>query len=268
MFSDLADRRLLFCINSGRSGSKYLATLLGSAAGVRSFHEAEPKMNLEFTQWINTLPYDATRERREVKAAAIAGILRGMGPGEVYAETNHMFIKTFYDVVLAAFPQAEVIVLRRSLPRVLKSFIEMGYFSALNPRGPEWMSSPNAVTAALPAIGPDTSLDPYDASIAYLLDVEARAQRFRAEYPSVPVHEVRLEEIVTPEGASALFARLGLTPGPETEQVVGTTVNDRLKRKEQLANPTTLEECRRRLELYRQRAAALGVAIPESAAFE
>ncbi|MBW7898496.1 hypothetical protein B188_13730 [Candidatus Brocadiaceae bacterium B188] len=39
------DHRLLFSINPGRSGSQYLAELLGTAEEVTSFHEAEPPMN-------------------------------------------------------------------------------------------------------------------------------------------------------------------------------------------------------------------------------
>src|SRR4051794_15459968 len=96
----VADRKLIFCINSGRSGSKYLAQLLGTARNVKAHHEAEPKMNGEFIDMINTQPLEATREKRRVKVNAIVDLLRASGRKDVYAETNHTFIKTFYDVVL------------------------------------------------------------------------------------------------------------------------------------------------------------------------
>ena len=43
----------------------------------------------------------------------------------------------------------DIVVLRRDLAFVLKSFVELGYFSPRNPLSFEWMSSPNAATAAL-----------------------------------------------------------------------------------------------------------------------
>src|SRR4051812_30999500 len=159
--ADLKDRHLIFSINSGRSGSKYLAELLATSPNVKSFHEAEPKMSGEFVEMINAKPLEDSRDKRRVKVKAIEEILRSTPPETVYAETNHTFITTFYDVVLEEFQNVDVIILRRDLARVLKSFIELGYFSPSNPLSREWMSSPNAATAALPAIGPDASLDQF-----------------------------------------------------------------------------------------------------------
>ena len=266
--SDVADRRLIFCITSGRSGSQYLARLLGTAQDVWSFHEDPPKMSGEPLRLVNTLPLEASRHVRRVKVEAIAARLHGMPPQGVYAEANHMFIKTFFDVVLAEFHNVEVIILRRGLPHVLKSFIEMGYYSPLNPGALDWMSSPNAATAALRALAPDDALDPYDASIAYLLDIEARAQRFMRDYPRVRVHEARLEHLLRPEHVAAFFDRLALVPSERTWSLAGRRVNERVHRKEYFNNPTTLDECRRRLRAYVARAEAAGIAIPPTAAFE
>ena len=265
-FPDVAHRRLIFSINSGRAGSKYLAQLLATAPGVKSFHEAEPKMGGEFIAMINSEPLEASREARAVKAEAIAGILRARGPEEIYAETNHTFIKTFFDVVLEDFHNLDVIILRRELVFVLKSFIELGYFSPLNPLSFSWMSSPNAATAALPAIGPDSSLDQFDLCIAYLLDIEARTERFKMEYPSVRTHEVRLEELNNAAYIEDLFDRLAIIPTAATRELCGQRINERQNRKERANNPTTIAECRRRLADYLQRAKELGIRIPTSTA--
>lgn len=265
---DLSGRRLIFCINSGRCGSKYLAELLGTAAGVRSFHEAPPAMSGHPLHLVNALPLSASRATRRVKADAIAEMLRAMAPHEIYAETNHMFIKTFFDVVLADFPGSDVVLLRRSLPAVLKSFVEMGYFSPLNPVARDWMSSPNAATAALRPIGPDAALDPCDMAIAYLLDIEARAQRFIRDHPAVRVHETRLEHLLDPEAVAAFFRTLDLEPTERTRPFIGRIVNDRPHRKHRMNNPTTLDECRRRLHAYVARAIAAGIEIPRTAALD
>jgi hypothetical protein len=225
-------------------------------------------MSGEPLRLVNALPLAASREARRVKVDAIARTVQGLGPDEVYAETNHMFIKTFFDVVLEACDAVEVVLLRRGLAHVLKSFVELGYYSPLNPRALDWMSSPNAATAALPALAPDEALDPYDASIAYLLDIEARAQRFIRDHPVVPVHEARLEDIAGAAGAAALLARLGLAPGERTWEMVGTRINERQHRKALFDNPTTLDECRRRLDRYLLRARAAGIPIPATAAVD
>jgi hypothetical protein len=264
--ADVADRHLIFSINSGRSGSKYLAQLLGTAAEVKSFHEAKPKMSGEYLAMINAEPLHASREKRRIKAEAIAQMLRGMAPEQTYAETNHTFIKTFFDVVLEEFRNVDVIVLRRALVHVLKSFIELGYFSSRNPLSLAWMSSPNAVTAAIRPIGSDSSLDQFDLCIAYLLDIEARALRFKAENPSVRTHDVRIERLNGQSEVQELFQRLELTPTDATEKLIGGPTNERQSRKIQINTPTTVEQCRERLRQYVEKARAKGIEIPVSAA--
>ena len=54
----LSEYRLIFCINSGRAGSNYLAELLNSAVGVYSFHEPNPQMigdNLNLINQVSVL---------------------------------------------------------------------------------------------------------------------------------------------------------------------------------------------------------------------
>ena len=265
---DVCDRRLVFSINAGRSGSKYLAQLLGTAAGVNSFHEAEPKMSGEFIAMINAKPLDLSRDKRRIKAVAIAQTLRGMTPEQIYAETNHMFIKTFFDVVLEDFANVDVVVLRRGLVQVLKSFIELGYFSVRNPLSLAWMSSPNAATAAIRPLGSDSSLDQFDLCIAYLLDIEARALRFKEDYPAIRTHDVRIEQLNTEDEVDRLFDRLRLRPTAATTALVGRRANERQPRKSEINNPTTLEQCRERLHCYFDKASSLGIDIPKTIAFD
>ncbi len=262
---DLAERRLIFSINSGRSGSKYLAQLLGTAAQVRSFHEAEPKMSGEFIEMINRAPLESSREKRRIKSRAIAEIVRTFGPDEIYAETNHTFITTFYDVVLEDFQKIDIVILRRDLALVLKSFIELGYFSPRNPLSYQWMSSPNAVTAALPALAPDSALDQFDLCIAYLFDIEARTERFKREYPAVPTHEVRLEQLNDIDFVSDFFGALRLTQTPATKELCGRAVNERRERKAKIDNQVSLPQCRERLVSYIAKSEAGGVKLPISA---
>jgi len=132
----------------------------------------------------------------------------------------------------------------------------------------DWMSSPNAITAASRAIDDDDALDQYDRCIAYLYDIDARAARFRRDYPHILVHEVELQDILDTAGAQTLFERMRLKPTSRTAEVAGKIVNERQQVKERISNQTDLARCRRRLEEYAARADALGIITPDPLARE
>src|SRR5688500_15217716 len=89
--------RLIFCISSGRSGSDYLRRLLSTAPNVSAFHEPQPDMSGEYLAMVMEQSLEKTKERRILKADALKQDLAGMPARQIYAETNHMFIKTFHD---------------------------------------------------------------------------------------------------------------------------------------------------------------------------
>ena len=169
-----------FCINPGRSGSQYLATLFGTDARVAAFHEAPPEMNGDLLRLAERTPYADTYDARRGKADAVRALLARQPDRSVYAETNHMFIKTFFDVAMREFAGARVgvVILRRAIAAVVKSFAELGIFTARNAVWPAWMSDPYALTRAIEPAAPAGTLDALEMTVAYLVDIEARAQRF------------------------------------------------------------------------------------------
>lgn len=267
----LANRRLVFCINSGRAGSGYLAQLLDSAVDTYAYHEPEPKMIKADLDLINQLPYEQTFQQRSRKVAGLKNKLRSLPEKSVYCETSHMFIKTFFDVAIDAFPgQIEVIALRRYLPKVLKSFIELGYFSATNQAWPRWMSSPNAATSAIPCIADDNELDQYDLSIAYLIDIEARLLRFKAMHPDIKVHEMRVENFKDIALVESFFTSLGITASQETYHLHSKPANTRKSRKKKYSGnqKVDLNYCTERIENYVDKARNLGIEIPATLAMD
>jgi hypothetical protein len=256
--------RAIFCISPGRSGSNYLAELLGTAREVVSFHEPEPSMTAEYIEMANSKPYPATKVYRQTKLEAINKILSSLGSNKVYCETNHMFIKTFFDVVIENIKTTDVIILRRDIRQVLRSFVELKYFAEGNTEWPKWMTSPNAVTSALPAISSDEQLDQYDLCIAYLLDIEARAQRFKTEYPWINVHEVELPELNLRDKVLCLFNDLGITPSWHTYRLLGKKVNERRQKKTHFNNPADLEYCSKRITQYIDKARFQGICVPDT----
>jgi hypothetical protein len=270
LYSDkIFSHRLVFCINSGRSGSQYLAELLGTAEEVISYHEPQPPMTGDFLSLINNNNYSDSLRVRKIKSHTIKNVIRNFPEGKIYCETNHMFIKTFFDIVCKDFKKIDVIILRRYLPSVLKSFIELGYFSEKNPNWPLWMSSPNAVTAAISCLDKDENLDQYDRCIAYLIDIEARAIRFQKEYPLIPTHEVRLESLNNYEQIKELFKRLKITPTKNTEAIYTEKINQRSGTKIKYQEiPVSLNYCEERINRYINLATEKGIVIPSSLALK
>ena len=130
--SRVENRRLIFAISSGRAGSGFLARLLASSPDVKAQHEPAPRMCGAYLKMAMRADLKASYEMRKVKVMAINLKLLFFSEHIAYAETNHMFIKTFFDVVMDYYRNVDVIVLRRPMHKVLKSFVELGYFSDKN----------------------------------------------------------------------------------------------------------------------------------------
>lgn len=267
----LKKNRLFFSINPGRSGSQFLAELLGTAKRTVSFHEPAPKMTGEYLQMVTNAPYPESFSRREIKAASLKKKILKLPYGYSYCETSHMFIKTFFDVIAATFSNVQVIVLRREMAYVLKSFIEMGYFSSqerndLPIHWPNWMIKPNSITSAIPIIEDYENMDQYERCIAYLLDIDARAHRFSETYPWMPTHQIRLEELNSRKNVARFFKQLNLTPTSDTYRLIGTKVNIRESKKKKINIQTSLGYCRERIDQYIEKVEKSGVLLPPTLA--
>jgi len=221
----------IFCINTGRAGSQYLSELLGTADNVYSYHEPEPKMSDRFLQMVNNKEYFSTFNSRRNKSAAVLKTALSMPANSIYAETSHMFIKTFFDVLCHDLENVTVIHLRREMLATLKSFIQLNYFAEENNASSDnWMTSPNAKTSAISCLDRDTNLDQIDKCIAYFVDIEARAQRFKVTYQQIPIVETALEDLNTQEGVISLFDSCGLKFNQKTEEFVGKKINERTEK--------------------------------------
>ena len=258
----LKGKSLIFCASSGRVGTHYLAELLGSCDRVFAVHEAPPYMIGSHLKRVLREPLSDSYEQRRVKAAALRATLAGLPRGSVYAETNHMFVKTFHDVVINEFPPGsiQVVVLRRSLDRVLKSLLELGYFTGADTDWPLWMYVPEGAALLARPPRPIQQLDDVDRAIGYLFDIEARLQQFRTAYPGIKTVQAQLEEIQTEEGAAKLLRELGLQPSPATSAVIGKPTNERTTSR---VTEVDIDECRFRIRTYHSLCREAGVWAPD-----
>ena len=267
---NIKDNRLIFCINSGRSGSEYLKSLLGSAEGVTAFHEALPWMNGDHLKAAMEYPLENTFTQRYEKVVAVKETLNHLPPGQIYAETNHMFIKTFYDVITKSFPHEllTVIILRRDLVKVLKSFITMGYYSERNEVWPLWMHRVPSANSVLKPYKPYEEMDTFDRALSYLIDIEAKAQAFTRDFTECDILEVDLENLQDYQSVSAFFSKIGIEPTPYTREVTGTVTNIRQSRKDELKIETTDEYCRERIINYLEMSRKSGINLPDLPQFK
>ena len=263
--------RTIFSINSGRSGSRYLSRLLDSVPNVTAFHEADPDMAGRYVKWFPSegltpkqlllaAPVYAQKLR---KIAAIRRAMKGQPAGQIYAETNFQFILSFYDVAMRFFPSVDVVLMRRYLPKVLKSWMDLGWFKPTHPHTPYWCGEPDNPGAAVKAPAPRGELEPIEWCIWYLIDVEGRAQRFKKQYPAARVVEVRLEELNDLDRVRWMFSQLEIEPSPETEAVVGKAVWARTHEKVKTGIDLPLEYCCERIEQFVERCRSADIAVPE-----
>lgn len=240
-------QRLVFSANAGRSGSEYLAELLGAAPTVAAGHEREPTMT---GGWLRrTLYEDPARsyEDRRVKTDIIRSELAEMRPNQTYVDTSHMFVKTFADVVFDDFQHEllSVVVLRRDPIAVARSYFELDFCGVRSRPWIDWISVPTAPFAAF-HIEPDEIRDQFDLIFGALVDVETRTAALRAMTPAVNWVDTTLEQITTIDGARDLFESLALRPPRDLPDLVSSRVNTRAGRKAKLEQRVDLGYVRER----------------------
>ena len=259
----LKNRRLIFTISPGRAGSEYLAKLLNTAVNIHALHEPHPCMNGRILEMAMNMPPAESYGQRRIKLLGINRSLSHLGSDTIYAETSHMFIKSFHDVVLDYYENVDVIILRRQLHKVLKSFIELGFFSDINPVADRWMHKPGSANSAAELLKPLDEMDQYEKCIAYLLDIEALARAFRINHPDIKTHEITLDSITGVEGARQLFRDLGAQWTEESDRLYSRVVNRKDTYRSAIANLAPEEYCQERLQQYIQQAQATGKSIPD-----
>ena len=132
-------KMLIFALSPGRSGSESLARLFASVPGTNSGHEREPMVMGPYLRMTGFEGMTSTRVARRFKARAIE-VERELFPEGIYVDTSHLFLYTFGDIVLEHFTTEEIVVIRlhRDPLDVVRSYMELGFFSRRNTLGPDW----------------------------------------------------------------------------------------------------------------------------------
>jgi hypothetical protein len=266
-----AHRRFFFCVSPGRAGSKYLSAVLGAAKNVVARHEPEPKMNDEVLRevLIRCRRAESFGQRARVKVEAIQDVLVDTAPDVGYAETSHMFIKTFADVVLNGIAPAAanvtIIILQRSIEDVVLSQLRLGWFSANHSGYNVWYHEPShcrdSELQGIPslAIAEDSGFPQVDQLVAYNMDIARRARALEklivrehdsGRFRNVHVVRVRLCDLSSHglQGVEAFLNLVGLKSDPDRLALLNLQdTNARTNQKERREAGYSVVDVRRRM---------------------
>jgi len=163
----LGNRRLVFCLSPGRSGTRWLSEVLRSVPGVHSAHEPEPdfahamraaqdKPNVAYQFWL------------EDKLPAIAAT-----DGDVYFETSHLVNKGFIEPLINIGLVPDVVVIERDPRDVALSYWKRGHIPARTPAGRRYLVQPDDRGNYMP-LDEWEELSDYQLCMWYALEQRAR----------------------------------------------------------------------------------------------
>lgn len=225
------DRHLIFAVSGGRSGSAYLSSVLACSQDIVSLHEPSPQMTGDDLQdvLLHGRRKETFADRSRGKIRSIRNTLMGTHQNVVYAETSHMFIKTFADVILNELANLEhtrisILTLARNPADVILSQLRLGWFSANHSGRNFWYYVPQDLHPSeqkLNASSFDT--DPLSAATLYNADIAMRLTELarlvewkhtNGEWLGVRIYPVSLKEIHPDnhDGIRLFLQRLSLKP--------------------------------------------------------
>jgi hypothetical protein len=167
------ERRMIFTITTGRSGTDYLARVLGLFARVHAEHEPKPTFA---SAWRTVLarPETAREFWLEHKLPRIA---RTRSP--IYAETSHLACKGFLESLVELGARPTLIHLVREPRAVALSLLALGTVPGRSFKGVKYYVSPDDPRLELPTGGAERAWHDYQLCFWYCLEIEARANRLR-----------------------------------------------------------------------------------------
>lgn len=242
--------KYIFCISTGRCGTDYLSKLLGTLDGCQSFHEQKPRLHKNIMQEF----LKGNREPLwELMPQKIENIIANKT--NLYADTSHIFIKSFGWEIPKYIPQEEIgiIILKRDIEKVAESthrtqsgpFNDLGRDWIIYPNGNNIVPSPFSVLGykihrmILKALWKMNkgSYKKYPAYFKkqsiklirwYYHETYALGEKYRNDFPNINYIEVQLDDLNTFEGFEKIVDLFGLQTAYSKEKVghiIGKPVN-------------------------------------------
>ena len=160
------DKKLIFTVTPGRSGTAYLAKLLASIPNVTAHHEPDPNFVLVM-RLLQTQPIVAYNFLNQFKLPEIVKTLNN-----VYVETSHVTCKGFIEPMIRMGLRPSLIILRRPPREVAWSFLERKSVPCRSTEGIRYLLDPRDM-GVLPYLAWDKGSN-YQLCFWYALEMERR----------------------------------------------------------------------------------------------
>ncbi|PKU25164.1 hypothetical protein [Telmatospirillum siberiense] len=183
------DKKLIFTVTAGRTGTSYLTKLLEAVPTVSAHHEPKPNY-VDVLRRVQSNPYMAYDFLFKQKIPAIREC-----PGEVYAETSHLICKGFIEPMIRMGLRPALIILRRPPREVAWSYILRDCVPAWSTLGIAYLLDPRD-PGVMPLLRWETA-SAYQLCFWYALEMERRQRHYAklAEDLGLPVFDVTNREL-------------------------------------------------------------------------
>ena len=169
LLTRIREKRLIFTVTTGRSGTKYLAYLLSLIKDVHSEHEALPGFH-EYFRPIVEGKYSYQKFWLEKKLPYISKL-----DSKIYSDVSHIACKGFLESLLDMDIKPSLIVLKRDKRDVAKSLWRLNTIPNRTESGMKYLLSPD--DSDVLKIGGDISkLSDYQLCYWYTLEIEEAAK--------------------------------------------------------------------------------------------
>lgn len=227
--------RYIFCISTGRCGTKYLQELFSTLDNCHAFHEQKPLLHHQIMRAYLNGKVQPLQSEMPMKVERIQET-----SSKLYVDTTHIYIKSFGWELPKYLPEQEigVVVLKRKKEEVIKSTLRVGSgpFSFL---GRKWILYPYRKAVIKPPISRQLFwcirvylkikstfiatfglverehpkwLEKLSVKLVdwYYEETYALGEQYKVKYPKIKYVHISLDEINTKEGFEKIVDGFGL----------------------------------------------------------
>ena len=232
------EKRLVFCLSPGRSGTAYLTWLIKGLDGVVSLHEPEPKYQWETSnlQKDLRLAYEFVRNK---KLPAIGRI-----PGQLYFEASHYIEKGFLEAWGNTDVTPDFITLKRDPRKIALSWYALGAdFHTDTAFVYQHMLHPEDKRPLFLPLKDWKSLNDYQLCYWYALESEKRAAHYAhlLAKRGAKFFETSVEQLASGEHILPLLQWLDIEPLEEELKVLKQRAQNRVNDKSVHKNKARLQ---------------------------
>jgi hypothetical protein len=182
----LKAKTLVFCVTSGRSGTRLLCQLLRDCVKIHAEHEPHPRVNFVLRTFV-AVPQAASAWLITEKLPAILSAT----PEPIYAETSHLFCKGLIEPILQIGLRPKFILLSRPPSEVAQSLFQLNVIPARTPDGKLVLLGPeDPLVLALPEPAAFTD---YQLCYWYAREIERRQAYYSGLFRKVGSAQFSIE---------------------------------------------------------------------------